>query len=73
MGLKCKRPVVRPGVQASLLGEVAARDGSVNLPPCKSCGATTGVIVPGSGPHHSGVRCLCGRFVRWLPRSQGEP
>ena len=69
MGLKCKRPSWRaPGAQLNLFGEVAIRDSIANLPPCKSCGATSGVIIPGVGPHHRGLRCSCGQFRKWLPK-----
>ena len=61
MNQKAQRPGLgAPGAQASLFGEVAVRDGIVNLPPCKNCGAPSGVIVSGAGPHWRGLRCPCG-------------
>ena len=70
-----KRPGLgAPGAQHNLFGiEAATGDSIVNLPPCKSCGATSGVVVSGAGPHWRGARCLCGQFRGWLPRPRGEP
>jgi hypothetical protein len=69
MGLGSKYPVVKPGAQLSLFGiETATGDSSISLAPCTSCGETRGIIVSGVGPHWRGVRCLCGRFRKWLPK-----
>jgi hypothetical protein len=58
-----------PGAQLNLFGiEAATGDSIVNLPPCKSCGATNGVIIPGSDPHYRGIRGPCGQFRQWLPK-----
>jgi hypothetical protein len=60
------------GAQADLFAiEAAAAHGSVNLSPCERCGATSGVIIPGSGPHWRGLRCPCGQFRKWLPKPRG--
>lgn len=53
--------------------EAATEDSSATLAPCTRCNSTKGVIVPGAGPHWRGVRCLCDRFVKWLPKPWGEP
>jgi hypothetical protein len=69
MGLERKHPVVRPGAQLSLFGiEAVTGDSSLSLAPCTSCGATSGVVTPGAGPHYRGLRCLCGQFRKWLPK-----
>lgn len=36
---------------------------------CKSCGATSTITAPGTGPHYARLNCAeCGRFRRWLSR-----
>jgi hypothetical protein len=57
----------------SLLGRrvVRRRDGARRR--CQHCGATTGVIGPGCGPHLFELRCThCGRGLCWLGRGAAE-
>lgn len=46
---------------------------TVSIAPCRSCGATEAIEIPGSGPHYAGLKCSnCGRWIKWLGKPKGE-
>ncbi len=42
---------------------------TLQINPCPSCGRTNAKQIPGTGPHHAGLRCAnCDRFIKWLAK-----
>jgi transposase-like protein len=38
---------------------------------CPSCGSTTAIVEPGTGPHVARLTCSeCDRFIRWIGKKE---
>ncbi len=56
--------------QLNLLGQEQTL---IPIEPCPSCGCTSAKQIPGTGPHHAGLRCAkCDHFIKWLAKPGRE-